>query len=324
VTGGLASLLVQFGVLLVELLVLLFVVSSALAVTVRRVGLGRLQQWLGGSRMSGTLKGMGVGFVVPFCTYSAIPTLVALIDARVRTATLAGFLLAAPLLDPLVLAVLLLLFGWQATLAYAGVTAATVLVLALLADALRAERLLRPTRHHATVAAGAADPGPEVATACSDQGAATACADPFADERAWRGLGPEVRAAGGYAGRLVRGLALPMVLAVALAAVIIGVVPEQLLARLAGPDNPLAVPTAAVLGAPFYVSTEAFLPVASALHTGGMGIGAVFALVISAAGVNLPEFALLSRLMRPLLLGAYTGAVVGAAVAAGYLIPWLL
>jgi uncharacterized protein len=315
VTGPLVSLLVQFGVLLVELLVLLFVISSLLAVTVRRVGLGRLQRWLGGSRTTGALKGMGVGFVIPFCTYSAIPTLVAMIDARVRTATLAGFLLAAPLLDPLVLAVLLLLFGWQATLAYTVVTATAVLVLALLADALHAERHLRPARRHATVAAGPADPG---------SGAPPACEDPFVDQQTWRGLGAEARAAGGYATRLVRGLALPMVLAVALAAAIVGLVPEQLLARLAGPDNPLAVPTAAALGAPFYVSTEAFLPVASALHAGGMGLGAVFALVISAAGVNLPELGLLSRLMDPQLLLAYAGAVVGAAVAAGYLIPLLL
>ena len=79
-----------------------------------------------------------------------------------------------------------------------------------------------------------------------------------------------------------------------------------------------------VLGAPFYVSTESFLPVAAALHTSGMGLGAVFALVISAAGVNLPELALLARLMRPSLLAAYVTAVVGMAITAGYLIPAIL
>jgi uncharacterized protein len=310
-TGGLVG---QFSVLLVELLVLLFVVSSGLALAVRRVGIGRLQRWLGGSRVSGAVKGMGVGFLVPFCTYSAIPAFVGMVDTRVRTSTLAGFLLAAPLLDPLVLAVLLLLFGWEATLAYTMVTASTVFLLAVVADLAHAQRQLRP----------AAQRTRSSVTTSAPTGPPAACApDPYRDDQPWRGFASEGRAATRYAVGLVRALALPMVLAVAVAAAIVGVVPQELLARLAGPDNPLAVPTAAVVGAPFYVSTEAFLPIASALHTNGMGLGAVFALVISAAGVNLPELVLLERLMKPRLLIAYIGAVVGVAVAAGYLVPLL-
>ncbi len=314
-SGSPSGLVGQFAVLFLELMVLLFVVSLVLALAARWTGVSRLQRWLGGSRLSGAAKGMGVGFLVPFCTYSAIPAFVGMVDARVRTATLAGFLLAAPLLDPLVLAVLLLLFGWQATLAYSLVTAATVLLLALLADTLQAERLLVHARQ-ATRTPVAATATPHADTACGP--------DPFSDRDPWRGLRIEGRSAVVYATRLLRGLALPMVLAVALAAAIIGFVPEQLLARLAGPGNPLAVPTAAMLGAPFYVSTEAFLPIASALHAGGMSIGAAFALVISAAGINLPELTLLSRLMRPRLLTAYVTAVVSLAIAAGYLIPLVL
>ncbi len=314
-SGSASGLLVEFAVLFVELLVLLFAVSSVLALAVRRTGLARLQRWLGGSRWSGAAKGIGFGFLVPFCTYSAIPAFVGMVDARVRTATLAGFLLAAPLLDPLALAVLLLLFGWQATLAYVVVTLAAVFVLALVADLSHVERLLRPSRKVTRVQAG----GP-----VSPESSAECGPDPFTNEDPWRGLRLEARTATAYALTLVRGLALPMLLAVAVAAAIIGFVPKQLLARLAGPDNPLAVPTAAVLGAPFYVSTEAFLPIASALHAGGMGIGAIFALVISAAGVNLPELILLGRLMKPRLLVAYTTAIVSAAIVAGYLIPLLL
>lgn len=310
-----AALVGQFGVLLIELLVLLFLVSGALALLARRAGTARLQRWMGGSRLAGSAKGMAAGFVVPFCTYSAIPVVVAMFDARVRTATVAGFLLAAPVLDPLMLAVLWLLFGWQATLAYAAVTAGAVFLMALATDALRAERLLHPMRRHAgatLVTTGGVAPD----VGCT--------ADPFGDEQPWQGWRPEARAAAGYAAGLLRRLAVPMVVAVAVAAAIVGFVPHQWLVRTVGPGTPFAVPAAAVLGAPFYVSTEAFLPVASALHTSGMALGATFALVISAAGVNIPELILLSRLMRPVLLAAYTTAVVSTAIAAGYLIPLLV
>lgn len=312
------GLMLDTLVLLVELLALLLLVSAMLALVARRLGLARVQRWLGGSRLTGAGKGILVGFLIPFCSYSAIPAFVGMVDARLRTATLAGFLLAAPVLDPLVFAVLALLFGWQATLAYALATAVAVLALAVAADALGAERLLRRATRHAQTPVNAV-------TAGSEPGAPQCCGgDPFTDSHPWQGLCGEVTAATRYAVALVRRLTVPMLLALALAALIVGFVPEQLLARTAGPDNPLAVPTAALLGAPFYVSTEAFLPVAASLHQRGMSLGAVFALVISAAGVNVPELALLARLLRPLLLAAYAAAVVAIAITAGYLIPHLL
>lgn len=311
------SVAIEFTVLLAELAVLLVVVAVLLAITARRVGVVRLRGWLGGGRVRGALKGILLGFVTPFCTYSAIPVVVGMIDAGLRTATVAGFLLAAPLLDPIVLAVLVLLFGWQAAAGYALVTFCGVLVAALLADSVHLERALRPTPARAG-AHGAPDP------VDGSAGCVPAASDPFTDRAPWRGWGNEARAAIGYALRLARGLALPMVVAVALAAAIVELVPHEVVGRLAGPDNPFAVPAAALLGAPFYVSTEAFLPIAAALHDNGMRLGAVFALVISASGVNIPELVLLGRVMSVRLLASYTAAVIGVAVAAGYLVPPLL
>lgn len=308
-----ADAVLQFAVMLSELMVLMLTVSALLAVGARRIGVARLRGWLGGGRLRGALKGIVLGFVTPFCTYSAIPVLVGMINAHIQTATIVGFLLSSPLLDPLVVVVLLALFGWQATLAYIVVTFAAVLVAALTADAVHLERRLEPASTGGT-AATTGDPAPDCAP-----GRETS--DPFSDETPWRGWRAEVRPAVRYALTLVRGLAVPMVIAVAIAIAIIGYVPQDLVGRWAGPDNPLAVPVAALLGVPFYVSTAAFLPIASALHTGGMALGAVFALVISAAGVNIPELGLLSRLLSPRLLASYTLAIVGVAVAVGYLVP---
>lgn len=307
----------EFVVLLAELLALLVLVSALLGLLIRRVGIPRLQAWMGGGRAGGAAKGIALGFITPFCTYSAIPVVLAMVDARLRASTLTGFLLASPLLDPIVVAVLVLLFGWQPAAAYVVVVVAAVFVAALLADAAHLAHQLRPAARRSAV--GAAEAG-------ADGGPLAECSsllDPYTDPAPWRGWRPETRTAFGYSLDLTRGLAVPIVVAVAVAAAIIGLVPEQLIARLAGPDNPWAVPTAAVLGAPFYVSTEAFLPIAAALHASGMTLGATFALVISAAGVNLPELGLLSRVMTLRLLAAYAFAVIAVAITAGYLIPLL-
>lgn len=309
---------VDFAVLMVELVVLLIVVSALMALIARRAGLHRLQRWLGGGPVRGAAKGMLLGFVTPFCTFSAIPLVIAMVDARIRTATLTAFLLSSPLLDPVIVVILVPLFGWTATVLYVVVTCLGVFFTALVADAARLERNLRPTREPAVAATGGGcppEPAPE-GDAC-----ASASYDPYTDASPWRGWQEEGRPALRYARDLVRRLAIPMLVSLLIAATIIGLVPQELVARLAGPGNPFAVPVAAVLGAPFYVSTEAFLPIAAALHDTGMGLGAVFALTISAAGVNVPELALLSRVMKTRLLLAYTLAVIGVAVAAGCLIP---
>ncbi|MFR9756306.1 permease [Streptomyces sp. TR06-5] len=303
----------RFLVLLAELTVLMMAVAVLLAFAARWIGVVRLRGWFGGGALRGALKGILLGFVMPFCSYSAIPVVAGMINVRVRTAAIAGFVLGSPLLDPIVAAVLLALFGWRATFAYAVVTFAAVLLAALAADATHAERHLLPVG----VSAGRGKaPGPMA-------GRASECntPDPFSDATPWQGRRVEIRSAWRYGLDLVRGLAVPMLIAVAVATAIAGFVPQDLIARWSGSGNLFAVPVAALLGVPFYVSTEAFLPIASALHSGGMALGAAFALVISAAGVNLPELGLLGRLLSPRLLIAYTLTVVGVAVSVGYLVP---
>ncbi|WP_168711499.1 permease [Streptomyces sp. RKND-216] len=315
----LAAALVDFAVLLVELVVLLVAVSAVMALLARKIGVSRLQGWLGGGRLRGAVKGILLGFITPFCTYSALPAVVGMVNARIQTATLAAFLLSSPVLDPIIVAILIPLFGWQATVAYVAVTCIGVLLAALLADAAHLERGLRPVQAPVTVTVGGGDTaGDPVPT----DGACTfAKYDPFTDTARWAGWRTEVRRAMRYALGLARGLMLPLIVSVAIAAAVIGLIPQELITRLTGSGNPLAVPVAAILGAPFYVSTEAFLPIAAALHDSGMSLGAVFALVISAAGVNIPELGLLSKVMAPRLLAACTLAIIGVAVAAGYFIP---
>ena len=96
----LTSVLVTFVTFLSELVVLFLVVSFTITLLTRWVGLDRVSRWMGGGPVQSALKGIALDFATPFCTYSAIPMLVGLRQADVRTASTVGFLLAAPVLDP--------------------------------------------------------------------------------------------------------------------------------------------------------------------------------------------------------------------------------
>lgn len=319
-----------FLTLLVELVVLFLAVSFAITLLTRRIGLDRVGRWMGGGALIGALKGIGLGFATPFCTYSAIPMLVGLRQASVRVSTTVGFLLAAPILDPFLFAAFALLFSPAMALTYTVATFAGVLIAALLADATRLDlfhplKVMAAARAESEAACGEAEPGAE-ATACETSQPAACSADNGADgEEAspWQGWRQEARGAWQAATDLTRSMKWHIVGAVALAALVIGYVPNDLLLKVAGPERMLAIPAAALIGVPFYVSVEALAPVGAALAAKGMSVGAVFALTIAGAGVNIPEFALLTKIMTKRGMAALVGSVFGVAVVGGYVVQFL-
>src|SRR5699024_2492078 len=96
-----------------------------------------------------------------------------------------------------------------------------------------------------------------------------------------------------------------------------GVVPVDVLQTVLGAENPLAVPLAALAGAPVYVSLSGMLPIAASLSQQGLAIGTVLAVVIGGAGVGIPNVILLNKLFKRRLLIVYATTVVAIGVVVG-------
>jgi hypothetical protein len=102
---------------------------------------------------------------------------------------------------------------------------------------------------------------------------------------------------------------------------IAGAVPQHLITDLAGPSSLSAVLAAAALGVPLYLPTEALVPLGWGLRDAGVGVGPIFAFVITAASLSLPELVLLSRLFRLRLIVALVAAITSIAVVGALLVP---
>lgn len=76
-----------------------------------------------------------------------------------------------------------------------------------------------------------------------------------------------------------KGVFVYMIIGVGIGAAIYGYLPEDLLARVAGPDNPFAVLVVALIGMPLYIRVESAIPIGLALLDKGASIGAVIALI---------------------------------------------
>jgi uncharacterized membrane protein YraQ (UPF0718 family) len=103
-------------VLLLELVIIFFALAFLVEIFQRRIGDERLRAWMGGRPVLAALKGIAIGFVTPFCTYSPIPMLVGLRRARVPTAGSVAFIVAVPVLDPVLFGAPLIIVGIEAHL----------------------------------------------------------------------------------------------------------------------------------------------------------------------------------------------------------------
>ena len=93
---------------------------------------------------------------------------------------------------------------------------------------------------------------------------------------------------------------------------------QDFVLKIAGADNPLAIPVAAVLGIPLYIRAETAIPIGIALMGKGMSIGAVIALVIGGAGMAIPEMSMLASIFKKKLVGMIVAVIFLTAVIAGY------
>ncbi|WP_046472076.1 permease [Allosalinactinospora lopnorensis] len=282
-----------FGLITVELVALFLVISFLVALANRRLGAKRIQSWLAGGRLIGPVKGALLGAMTPFCSCSTLPMLVGMFKAGVPFSTAAAFLIGSPLLNPIILGAVGLLFGWSIMTGYAVAAFGGTLAIAFAWDALGLERFVKRVRVE-----GAAD-----------------------HEEPWGGLRAEAPGAWRSALLDFKPLVLPLLLGVSVGAAIYGAVPQSFIAGVAGPDNPLAVPVAAVVGIPLYIRTEAALPIGLALTSAGMGLGPVFALIMGGAGASIPEVSMLTAIFKPRLVAAFVASVLAIAIAGGFLIP---
>ena len=281
-----------------ELLALFVGVSFGLTLVRRRLGDERLRSLMGASPLRAALRGIAVGFITPFCTYSAIPVLVSLRQAGVSPAGYVAFIVAAPVLDPILFGALAIIVGLPAAVMYLGVAFVAALALAMLAEKVGLERFMKPLE-------GIGD---------------SVFLDSRSDSTVWMGFRQEWRPALRSSRGLLRTMLPLLVLGVGIGTAITAFLPADTVARVPGLTGVAAIPAAAAVGTLFYINTELFVPIADALRSAGVGIGAVVALTIAGAGANVPEFVILSRLTTPRVLVAFGVFVFAVAMVGGALV----
>ena len=261
---------------------------------------------------TGNVAAAGLGAVTPFCSCSTVPVLAGLLQAGAPLGLAFSFLLASPLVNWIAVLLLLGLFGVEITVWYVVITLLAAIIGGIVIGRLGLSGYVKDVRigddRGQTVAV---DGG---ATACCAAGTTT----PTTTQR------DHVKTAAHEAWSFFIDTLPYLVLGMTIGALIHGAIPVELLQAVLGPENPLAVPLAALAGAPVYISLSGMLPIAASLSEQGIAIGTVLAFVIGGAGVSIPNLVLLNKLFERRLLLVYAGTAVTMGVFVGVVFNFLI
>jgi uncharacterized membrane-anchored protein YitT (DUF2179 family) len=113
---------------------------------------------------------------------------------------------------------------------------------------------------------------------------------------------------------------------VILAAVVMSLVPQDLISAYLGASAPmLSLLLVAVFGASIYVCAVAHIPLVAALLAVGAAPGTAIVFLVTGAATNLPEFIALQKVLGTRTVLVYVSSLIGVSLLAGWLVNlWLL
>lgn len=256
----------------------------------------RTRALLAGKRLGvgNTLAAM-LGIVTPFCSCSAVPLFIGFVSAGVPLGVTFSFLIAAPMVNEIALALLLGLFGWKVAALYLGLGLAVAIVAGIVIGRLNMERYLEGWVRD--IQAGNAAPIAGV-------------------QRRWE----DRFTAGWHHVKEIVGKVWPYILiGIAVGALIHGFVPEDFMASIMGREAWWSVPAAVVLGIPMYTNAAGIIPVVEALIGKGAALGTTLAFMMSVIALSLPEMLILRKVLTLPLIATFIGVVGSGILVVGFL-----
>lgn len=249
-------------------------------------------------RILGRAHGLGanviaalLGTVTPFCSCSSIPLFIGFTSAGLPLGVTFSFLISSPMVDLGSLVLLMGIFGWKVAVLYVILG----LVIAVVGGTL-IEKLQLEDQVEEYIRNGNAIDMPQEELSFKDRAK-------YAREQ----VASTAKKVTPY-----------VLLGVGVGAIIHNWIPEELIIKVLGDDNPFGVVLAAVAGIPMYADIFGTIPVAEALLAKGALLGVVLSFMMGVTTLSLPSMIMLRKAVKPKLLGVFTAICTSGIIAVGY------
>ena len=245
------------------------------------------------NKITGNILAACLGIFTPFCTCSAIPLFMGMLQSGVPLGVTMSFLVASPTINEVAIVLLWGLFGWRIAFTYILSGLIIAILAGFMIGRLKMERFVE-------------DFVTQGGCACGETGAASSWKDRF-------------EYAVEYTKDIFSQVWFYVIIGVGLGAFIHGYVPIDFVTRYAGNRNPFAVIIAVIIGVPLYSNAAGTIPIVQALMEKGLALGTTLAFMMSVTALSLPEFIILRKVLKPRLLLTFFGTVAMGIILIGYL-----
>ena len=277
-----------------KVLLLLTLIVFAMGIVHTFFSPERTRALLSGRREgAGNVLAASLGIVTPFCSCSAVPLFIGLLTAGVPLGVTFSFLISAPMVNEVALALLFAMFGWKIAAIYLGLGLTVAISAGFVIGKLKMERHIEDW----VLAIPKA----------SFQGGDGRFSWPDRFVEGWRSV------------KDIVGKVWPYIIAgIAVGAGIHGYVPEDFMASIMGRESWWSVPLAVIIGVPMYSNAAGIIPVVEALLAKGAALGTVLAFMMSVIALSLPEMIILRKVLKLRLIAVFAGVVACGILLVGY------
>jgi hypothetical protein len=288
----LKSTFFYFFTMFFELTILFLAISTLVALILMYLPKEKTRLWMTRKGIIGNIIAAIIGALTPFCACSTIPMTLGFLEIGVPFGSVITFIIASPLLNPIIIGMLFSLMGWKVGLIYFTVVFLSAIFFGILFEKLNFSRYIKIIRFK-----------PKNTSNVLIQN------EPFFLKLKKSFL----KAFEDY-----KSVFKFLVIGVALGSIIYGFIPEEFILKYAGTENWFAVPISAIIGVPLLVRVESAIAIGLALMQKGMSVGAVIAFIIGGAGMAIPEMSLLAGIFKKKLVIAIILIIFMTATFAGF------
>ncbi len=242
--------------------------------------------------IKGNILGALLGTVTPFCSCSSIPIFIGFTSAGLPLGVTFSFLISSPLVDLASLLILMSFFGAKIAIAYVVVGLIIAVLGGTIIDKLSLQEYVE-------------------GYVWGIENIDTEINDMTRNER--------ISYSKSQVKDIIRKVWLYVLIGVGIGAAIHNWIPQSIIETVIGDNNPFAVLLATVVGIPMYADIFGTIPIAEALFGKGVGVGTVLSFMMAVTALSLPSMVMLSKVVKPKLLGIFITIVALGIIVVGYI-----
>ena len=232
-----------------------------------------------------------LGTVTPFCSCSSIPLFIGFTSAGLPLGVTFSFLISSPMVDLGSLVLLMSIFGWKVAVVYVALG----LIIAV-AGGTVIEKLRLENQVEEYIRSGRALELPQEELHFADR-----------VKYAWDKVVSTAKKVAPY-----------VLIGVGIGAIIHNWIPQEMIVKVLGNNNPLGVIIATIAGIPMYADIFGTIPIAEALLAKGALLGVVLSFMMGVTTLSLPSMIMLRKAVRPKLLGIFIAICTIGIIVVGY------